>query len=215
MTRTPALTSIATLTSIAALSLAALSLAGCGQQEPAAPKAAPPVVGAPTESPAPVVDPNVLTSEGLGALKVGMTLAEVTAAVGPDASPGAVGGADPLACDEFRPERSPDGVLVMIEQGVLTRVSLIRSATIKTDRGFGIGSQGAAIKAAYGGGVVVQPAKYEPAPAEDLFVWSHNGSTSYVTDATARGVRYEIGTDGLVKAVRAGGPSIQLVEGCS
>ena len=54
-----------------------------------------------------------------------------------------------------------------------------------------------------------------PAPAENLFVWAKGGSTSYVTDATARGVRYEIGTDGLVKAVRAGGPSIQLVEGCS
>ena len=197
-------------------SIAALSLAACSQPESAAPETAPPpATEAPAESPTPAVDPNVLTAEGLGALKIGMTLAEVTAAAGPDSNPGAVGGADPQACDEFHPERAPDGVIVMIEQGVLTRISLIRAATLKTDRGFGIGSQGSAIKAAYGGGVVAQPAKYEAAPAEDLFVWANGGSTSYVTDAMARGVRYEIGTDGLVKAVRAGGPSIQLVEGCS
>jgi len=198
-------------------SIAALSLAACSQPEPAAPEApaaAPPAAEPPAAAPV-AADPNVLTADGLGALKIGMTAAEVTAAMGPDSSPNAAGGADPQACDEFRPERAPEGVLVMMEQGVLTRISLIRAATLKTDRGFGIGSSGAAIKAAYGGGVVAQPAKYEAAPAEDLFVWARGGSTAYVTDASARGVRYEIGTDGLVKAVRAGGPSIQLVEGCS
>ena len=64
-------------------------------------------------------------------------------------------------------------------------------------------------------GAIAQPAKYDPAPAEDLFVWANGGSTAYVTDPNARGVRYEIGADGKVKAVHAGGPSIQLVEGCS
>ena len=113
-------------TSIVA-SIAALSLAACSQPESAAPETAPPVAEAPAESPTPAADPNVLTAEGLGALKIGMTLAEVTAAVGPDSNPGAVGGADPQACDEFHPERAPDGVIVMIEQGVLTRISLIRA----------------------------------------------------------------------------------------
>ncbi|CAN5468518.1 hypothetical protein BH10PSE1_BH10PSE1_16450 [soil metagenome] len=197
-------------------SLAVLALAACNKPEPAAPEApaTAPVATAPAESP-PTVDANALTAEGLGPLKIGMTLAEVVAASGADSQPNAVGGADPAACDEFHPARAPEGVTVMIEQGVLTRISLIRDAAIKTDRGFGVGSQGTAIKAAYGGGVIAQPAKYDPAPAEDLFVWARGGSTSYVTDATARGVRYEVGTDGLVKAVRAGGPSIQLVEGCS
>jgi len=201
--------------SLALTSLAVLALAACNAPEPAAAPDTPPASApAPTDTPV-AVDPNVLTSEGLGALKIGMTLAQVVEAAGADANPGAVGGADPASCDEFHPARAPQGVLVMIEQGVLTRVSLIRDAAVKTDRAFGIGSTAAEIKAAYGGGVVAQPAKYEAAPAEDLFVWSRGGSTSYVTDTTARGVRYEVGTDGLVKAVRAGGPSIQLVEGCS
>ena len=197
-------------------SVAVLALAACNAPEPAAPKApeTSPAATTPAESPV-VTDPNVLTAEGLGALKIGMTRAEVVAAAGDDAQPNAVGGADPMACDEFHPARAPEGVTVMIEQGVLTRISLIRDAALKTDKGFGIGSQGSAIKSTYGGGVIAQPAKYDPAPAEDLFVWARKGSTSYVTDPMARGVRYEVGADGLVKAVRAGGPSIQLVEGCS
>jgi hypothetical protein len=199
--------------SICLASVAVLALAACNEPKPAAPEA-PATAPVPAES-VPAADPNVLTAEGLGALKIGMTLAEVVATSGADSQPNAVGGADPVACDEFHPARAPEGVTVMIEQGVLTRISLIRDAAVKTDRGFGIGAQGSAIKATYGGGVIAQPAKYDPAPAEDLFVWARGGSTSYVTDATARGIRYEVGADGLVKAVRAGGPSIQLVEGCS
>ena len=88
-------------------------------------------------------------------------------------------------------------------------------ATTKTDRGFGVGDTAMAIKQAYGGAVFAQPHKYQEAPAEDLFVWSKGGSTTYVTHPSARGVRYEIGSDGKVMMVHAGDPSIQLVEGCS
>ena len=102
----------------------------------------------------------------------------------------------------------------MIQAGRLTRISLIRDATQKTERGFGVGDTAAAIKQAYGGAIVAQPHKYNPAPAEDLIAWSKGGSTEYVTDPAARGVRYEIGTDGRANIIHAGDPSIQLVEGC-
>jgi hypothetical protein len=144
-----------------------------------------------------------------------MTAAEVASAWGPDANPGAVGGAEPEVCDEFHPARAPEGVNVMIQQGRLTRITLIRDAKTKTDKGFGLGDTGLAVKQAYGGAVIAQPAKYEPAPAEDLFSWSRGGSTSYVQDPAARGVRYEVGADGKVTRIHAGDPSIQLVEGCS
>ena len=36
-----------------------------------------------------------------------------------------------------------------------------------------------------------------------------------VQDANARGLLYEVGGDGKVRAIRAGGPSIQYVEGCA
>lgn len=194
---------------------AALTLAACNAPEPApAPETAPPPATEPAPQPAPV-PANVLTSEGLGAARIGMGVAELTAAWGADSQPNAVGSADPQACDVYHPSGAPEGVQVMIQNGVLTRITLMRDATIKTDRGFGLGDTAAAIKAAYGGAIVAQPHKYSAAPAEDLFAWSRGGSTQYVQDPTARGIRYEINTDGAVGLIHAGDPSIQLVESCS
>lgn len=195
--------------------LALLSLAACERTDD--PVAEPPSAAAnpsrETAPPAPVAD--VLTGEGLNAVRIGMTRAEVVGQWGEDSAPDAVGGPDPAACDEFHPAKAPAGVNVMIQNGVLTRITLMRDAAIKTDRGFGVGDSGMAIKEAYGGAIFAQPHKYQPAPAENLFAWSRGGSSAYVTDPTARGVRYEVGTEGRVTLVHAGDPSIQLVEGCS
>jgi len=197
-----------------------LALAACGAppaEEPAAP-AGPATPVAPTDPTTPTApaDGNALTATGLGPLRIGMTRAEVVAAWGEDANPGAVGGADPAQCDEFRPARAPEGTLVMIENDRLTRISLIRSSTLKSDRGFGLGAEAAAVKAAYGPAAVASPHKYSSAPAEYVTVWSPSTSgTAYVQDPDARGLVYEIGMDGRVSAIRGGGPSIQYVEGCS
>ena len=40
------------------------------------------------------------------------------------------------------------------------------------------------------------------------------GPGGYVSDEAARGITYEIGTDGKVQSIFAGGPAIQYVEGC-
>jgi len=195
--------------------LALLSLAAC--ERTSEPVAEPPSVAAnpPPEAAPSAPAANVLTGEGLNAVRIGMTRAEVVGQWGEDSAPNAVGGPDPESCDQFHPVNAPTGVNVMIQNGVLTRITLMRDATIKTDRGFGLGDPALTIKEAYGGGVIAQPHKYQAAPAEDLFVWSRGGSTAYVTDPSARGVRYEVGTDGKVSMIHAGDPSIQLVEGCS
>ncbi len=200
------------MTTAAAATL--LLLAACNAPEPAsAPETAPAAL---PEAPAaqPVAD-NVLTPEGLGSIRIGMTTAEVTSAWGEDSTPNAVGGPEPEVCDEYHPTGAPQGVNVMIQNGRLTRITLGRDATIKTDRGFGLGDTGAAIKAAYGGAIIAQPDKYAAAPAEDLIAWSRGGSTQYVQDPTARGIRYQVNGDGIVHIIHAGDPSIQLVEGCS
>lgn len=195
---------------VGALSL--LTLAACDQRKAAAPSPAAPSTEASVSQP---VASNVLTADGLGPARIGMTRADLAKAWGDDARPQAVGGPDPEACDIFHPANAPEGVQVMVQDGVLTRITLARDATIKTDRGFGLGDTAMAIKQAYGGAVFAQPHKYQSAPAEDLFAWSKGGSTAYVTDPAARGVRYEIGADGKVAMIHAGDPSIQLVEGCS
>ncbi|MBU2272472.1 MAG: hypothetical protein KKE52_14360, partial [Alphaproteobacteria bacterium] len=169
--------------------------------EPAAPAATPATT-------------NAVTAEGWGPLRIGMTRAEVEAALGPDVNPNAVGGPDPASCDTFHPERAPEGLTVMVENGVLTSIWLAREATLKTDRGFGVGDQAAAIKAAYGADATASPHKYSEPPAEYITAWSRGGGTGYVQDPAARGINYHIGNDGRVQQVAAGGPSIQYVESC-
>lgn len=163
-------------------------------------------------------DADILTAQGFGPLRIGMTAAEVEAALGGDSDPNAVGGPDPTSCDQWRPARAPEGLLVMIQDDVLTRISVSSPATLKTDRGFGVGDQASAIKTAYGAQIIAQPHKYAPAPAEDLFVWTVGrpaDANAYVEDAAARGIRHEIGSDGTVQIIHVGGPAIQLVEGCA
>jgi len=141
-----------------------------------------------------------------------MSLAEVTAALGADADPEAIGGPDPESCDQFRPARAPEGVLVMMEEGRLTRVSLINKSAVKTDRGIALGSSAAEVKAAYHGAAASSPHKYRDAPAAYLTYWSRK--TGDKTSPTDRGIVFEVDKRGVVDLIHAGGPSIQHVEGC-
>lgn len=199
-----------------ALIATALAFGACSPAAEPPPVPAPEVPAAETTTPAPAMTLDVLTADGIGPLTIGMTLDEVTAALGPDANPDAVGGPDPESCDEFRPERAPEGVLVMIQEGKLTRISLVELSTVKTDKGLGIGETADAVKTAYGDQAKATPHKYQDAPAEYIAWWKGGPRTEpYVEDETARGIVYEIDGTGKVGAIHAGGPSIQYVEGCA
>lgn len=197
------------------LTTTVLMLAACGAPDAEPGPSAPPAVPAQPATPATPATTDAVTAEGWGPLRIGMTRAEVVTALGADSSPGSVGGPDPASCDIFHPARAPQGLRVMVEDGVLTSLWLDRGATLKTDRGFGVGDQAAAIKTAYGAAATTSPHKYSPAPAEYITAWSNGGGTGYVQDPAARGISYNIGTDGRVEHVAAGGPSIQYVEGCA
>jgi len=192
------------------LTTAVLAVAACNAPEPATPPAEPAPAPAP-QTPPPPAAANVLSANGFGPLRIGMTRAEVEAALGADANPEAVGGADPAACDIFHPARAPEGLQVMIENGVLTNVRLVRGSTVDTDRGLGIGDTATRVKSVYGASAEVVPHKYVEAPAEYITAWA----TSDHAGPGARGVKYEIGQDGNVQSIAGGGPSIQYVEGCS
>ncbi|HYD86335.1 MAG TPA: hypothetical protein VEA80_02570 [Vitreimonas sp.] len=191
----------------------AACLIGCGREQ----AAAPPPTSAPAPASAQETGDAGLTAEGWGPLRIGMTMDEITAALGPDANPDAVGGPDPESCNQFRPERAPEGMLLMVENGELTRISLTHGSQIKTDRGFGLGDTAAAIKAAYGGGAVSNPHHYLGLPAEYIAAWTNvrPAPGEYVRDANARGIVYETNLEGVVEDIHAGGPSIQYVEGCA
>lgn len=198
------------LTALSSATLLALAACGAPPPEPADAPAAPAAPTAPTEPGTPVPAADTLTALGFGPLRVGMTRAEVEAALGPDANPDAVGGPDPASCDMFRPERAPEGLLVMVENGILTSVWISRNTAVQTDRDLGIGDTAAEVKGAYGAAAEATPHKYVEAPAEYITVWS----TADHQGPAARGLKYEIGRDGRVQTLAGGGPSIQYVEGC-
>lgn len=194
----------------AALSSAALlSLAACQQPAPSAP--AEPAPATPAEPGPPVSAANKLTANGFGPLHVGMTVAEIEAAMGPDSEPDAVGGPDPESCDMFHPSRAPAGLSVMVSNGVLTSIWVGGESTVETDRALNIGDTAAEVKRVYGTAALVTPHKYQEAPAEYVTVWS----TADHSSPAARGLKYEIGADGKVQAIAGGGPSIEYVEGCA
>jgi hypothetical protein len=206
---------------------AALLLAGCGgtgtgADDEAGPGANAAAARAPAsasrdEAPPPPASAPALTAEGFGPLRIGMSRAEVVKALGEDSDPEAEGGPDPERCDMFRPERAPEGMLVMIEDGRLTSVSLIEGSTVRTDRGLGLGATAAEVKAAYGKALRAGPHKYEEAPAEYLTAWARDPPRDERSEAapTARGIRFEVGARGNVQSISAGGPSIEYVEGCA
>jgi hypothetical protein len=62
-----------------------------------------------------------------------------------------------------------------------------------------------------------EPHKYVDG-AEYITSWTIGAPanpTTFVQDASARGIRYETDAQGVVTGIHAGGPSIQNVEGCS
>lgn len=206
--------------SVLVAAILGLTVAACSPGEEAsvreAPGAAEVVEPSAASEPSAQSDSATLTPDGLGPLRIGMTRAEVEAAMGPDANPGAVGGPDPEACDEFRPANAPAGVLVMIERDSLTRISLIDRSPVATPEGLSVGATADEVKSAYGDQAVATPHKYVEAPAAYMTVWEGGPrGESYVQDEAARGIVYEVDRTGAVSAIRAGGPSIQYVEGCA
>ncbi|WP_312143956.1 hypothetical protein [Brevundimonas sp.] len=196
-------------------SVALLALAACNAPESAN---TPDAKASETVAPAVVADAasaTVLTPLGYGPLKIGMTQAEVDAAVG--LPPANAAEAEPSECRYYHPPRAPAGMLVMVENGILTRLTATKDATVKTEDGVGVGYDGEQLKARYGAAATVTPHKYQGAPSAYVTLWPGKPQLqgAYVTDPTARGLVYEIGQDGKVAFIHAGGPSIQNVEGCS
>jgi len=198
------------------LSAAALAIAACS---PAADTPAPnaPTAEAPAATPEAIPSPagDTLTATGWGPLTVGMTKAEVIAAVGDTRSPDAAGIPDG-DCLEFRPLQAPDDLWVMIEGDRLTRITIADMSGVKDAKGLGLGDTAAKVKEIYGPSAVASPHKYQDAPAAYITAWVGGPRREpYVQDEAARGIVYEIDGAGKVGAIHAGGPSIQYVEGCA
>ena len=146
-----------------------------------------------------------LTDSSLGDIRIGMTLAQLQAVLGP------LGDTTKLnrQCDivsAVDPFRLPAGVSITQVNGRVARID-VENDSIATDKGIRVGDSEAKVKEAYGSGVIVEPHKY---------IDGHYLSIKSGTDsATAKGIVFE--TDGKkVTTFRAGyWDPVRWVEGCA
>jgi hypothetical protein len=176
---------------------ACVALAACGGKDDANVRGEPPIVPVQQSAAEPRDTAWVVTPDGIGAVRVGMSASEAIG-VTVDASDA------PLTqtCAYVKAGRVPAGVGVMANGGVVARID-VDSGTVATAEGARIGDSEARIRALYAGRVTEQPHKYT------------SGRYLIVTPADpARRIVFE--TDGrVVTAFRAGRqPEVEWVEKC-
>jgi len=192
-----------------AASALAVILAACSQAPETTPggaeSSASPATGTASPSPAgttgtaPKVAANVLTLEGLGALRVGQAV--------PADNGWAERGAQ--ISDTCRTVTSPavPGVYAIVEGGKVRRISAGERSAVKLIEGIGVGASEAQVNAAFAG-FRAEPHKYVEAPAKYL--------TAPNAASGDPALRFEIGADGKVSQVHVGtAPQLGYVEGCA
>lgn len=163
----------------------------------AAPAEMPQAAASPAARPS--VGTNVLTLEGLGALKVGQAV--------PVGSGWAVRGAQ--ISDACHTVSSPEypGVYAIVEGGQVRRISVGGVSDVKLVEGVGVGSSEKEVRAWFAG-FREDPHKYVEAPAKYL--------TAPNAGSGDPALRFEIGQDGKVSLMHIGtAPQLNYVEGCA
>jgi hypothetical protein len=146
--------------------------------------------------------PPPLTPDGWGALKIGMTEAEVLSLYRVATLDTGIYD-EPDACYEAGIPGS-DFASVMLEDRRVARITLWDLSPVRTDRGIGVGAREAEVKANYGWRLRVEPHHYIGEPAHYLTYWR----------SASRGVRFETDTAGIVDSIHSGTEAIRYVEGC-
>ena len=142
----------------------------------------------------------VVRPEGIGPLRVGVTLAEVARSLG-----------EPLSvvndeCDHVNPTKTPEGVLLMVIEDTLVRVQ-IDSAGIRTVEGAQVGDSESRILELYGTRARIEPHKYTYPEGHYVVVTPPGDTLHRIIFETFKG---------RVTKYRSGRlPAVQYVEGCS
>lgn len=146
--------------------------------------------------------PWVLTPDGLGPIRIGMTQRQVRAAIHAGFQ---VDGAGDEACEEVGIV-GVKGVYLMFQKNRLTSIALGEGSRLATDKGLHVGSTEQAVRAAYRWDLRIKPHAYNAPPAYYLTAWDK---------ARHRGVKYSTDSNRVVESIAAGDESIQYIEGCA
>lgn len=153
---------------------------------------------------APVPARPVLTVDGLGSVRIGMTIKQAEQALGGKLVGEALESDD--ICVEKESKAGPREVYYMFEDKKLARISIGSGSSVRTPRGIGVGATAQQVRRAYGARLKVEPHYYAGLPAEYLTFWTVPGK---------RGVRFETDSRRRVDIIHAGTAAIQFVEGCA
>lgn len=141
----------------------------------------------------------MITADGVGPIRVGMTVEEARQALA-----GKLAGAPASqeeSCYYVRPDGEPQGVLFMVTDDRIARVD-VREGAIATAEGARVGDSEERIQSLYPGRVTVTPHKY----VEGHYLTVADGDHRLLFETEA----------GKVTAYRAGRlPEVEWVEGCS
>lgn len=200
---------------VAALAVAAATVvlaSSSGDDEAAAPVpgAASSTTGSSTATTAPgapAVGELRLAPGGLGPVRVGMTVADATAALGRTLRALGLDPTGEKGCELYAPDGGPDGVGFMVTQGTVARVDVI-GGPVQTIEGLAIGQTEAEAQRRYGGRLAVTPHAYTE---------GGHYLTLVPADPAESQFRLVAETDGTVVTSIRGGrlPEVEFPEGCS
>ena len=143
----------------------------------------------------------VVTPAGIGPVRAGMTIAQLRQAL----DSVRFTDSDSLRCAYPKFVGLPDGVWVMVEQGVVGRVD-VQKGDVATAEGIRIGDTKAKVKSVYGARVREMPHKYTDGQYLEV---------STPADS-AHLIIFETNLEGIVLRYRAGKlPQVRYVESCS
>ena len=144
---------------------------------------------------------------GIGAVRVGMTIAEASKAAGTKLIRES-GYETNLSCFYVKPQGEPKDIGFMVTNGRISRVDVWNNKSITTLSGAKIGDTESRIKSLYPGQIQVTPHKYVEGGHDLIFI---------PKDAVDKNYRLLFETDGKrVTRFRSGKlPEVEFVEGCS
>jgi hypothetical protein len=153
-----------------------------------------------------ITNQSKLVLNGIGSIRVGMTLKEASIASGLTFTREN----GEASCDVVEPQSKPKGLYFMVTKGRIARVEVYTNKSITTLSGAKVGDTEARIKALYPGQIKVTPHAYTG-------FQSGHYLTYVPKDKSDRNYRIVFETDGKrVTNFRAGKlPEVEYVEGCS